>query len=274
MPLDDHGQALGGGQPVDVGPGCAGVSDVHWAGRGVGGKAPGALGQVYIVVVGRGCADVVVADVALALGLDLGVDGDAEGGVAGLCGAGGHLQGEAAVAEQVLLEPQRAAGCAGDVLEGAGGVGADDHDGVGLTGGAGGGELGVGMGRLVVAGGVEHHWEADALAQDGGAEVALADVGEHLRAQVDAVEDSAGAPEGYLVGGGAGDEVVVSLLELLAGEGFVFEDVDGLVRHNCTSCLPLVAAKAVYGEGGEGVKSLGCGLVRRVLGSEGGGSGA
>ena len=165
-------------------------------------------------------ADVVVADVALALGLDLGVDGDAEGGVAGLGGAGGHLEGEAAVLEEVLLEPQRAGGGAGDVLHGAGGVGADDHDGAGLAGGAGGGQLGVGVGRLVVAGGVEHHREADALSQHGGAEIALADVGQHLRAQVDAVEDGTGAPEGDLVGGRACDEIVVSLVQLLAGDGF------------------------------------------------------
>ena len=118
----------------------------------------------------------------------------------------------------------------------AGGVGADDHDGAGLAGGAGGGELGVGVGRLVVAGRVEHDGEADALAEDGGAEVALADVGEHLRAEVDAVEDGAGAAEGDFVGGGAGDEVVVSLLQLLAGDGFVFEDVDGFVGHDATSC--------------------------------------
>ena len=108
--LDDHGQALGGGQPVYVGPRGAGVADVHRAGRGVGGEAPGALGQFDVVVIGRGRADVVVADVALALGLYLGVDGDAEGGVAGLGGAGGHFQCEAAVTEQVLLEPQGAGG--------------------------------------------------------------------------------------------------------------------------------------------------------------------
>ena len=99
--LDDHGQALGGGQPVDVGPRRAGVADVHRAGRGVGSETPGVLGQVDLVVVGRGRADVVIADVALALGLDLGVDGDAEGSVAGLGGAGGHLEGQAAVLEQV-----------------------------------------------------------------------------------------------------------------------------------------------------------------------------
>ena len=90
------------------------------------------------------------------LGFDLGVNGDAEGGVASLGGAGGHLEGEAAVLEQVLLEPQGAGGGTGDVLQGAGGVGADYHDGAGLAGGTGGGELGVGVGGLVVAGRVEH----------------------------------------------------------------------------------------------------------------------
>ena len=252
MPLIDHGQTLGGGHPVDVGPGGGGVADVHGSSRSVGGKAPGGLGQVDVIVVGRGVADVVVADVALALGLDLGVYGDAEGGVSGLGGAGGHLEGEAAVAEQVLLEPQGAGGGASDVLQGAGGVGADDHDGAGLPGGAGGGQLGVGVGRLVVACGVEHQGEADALAEDGSAKVALADVGEHLRAEVDAVEDGTGAPEGYLVGGRACDEVVVSLLQLLAGEGLVFEDVDGLVGHDATSCAR--GAGAVYGGGGWSVK--------------------
>ena len=91
--LDDHGQALGGGQPVDVGPRGAGVADVHHAGRGVGGEAPGVLGEFDLVVVGRGRADVIVADVALALGLDLGVDGDAECGVAGLGGRGRPSRG-------------------------------------------------------------------------------------------------------------------------------------------------------------------------------------
>ena len=133
-------------------------------------------------------------------------------------------------------------------------MGADNHDGASLPGGAGGGELGVGVGRLVVSGGVEHHWEADALAEDGGAEVALADIGEHLGAQADAVEDGTGAPQGDLVGGRASDEVVVSLFELLAGDGFVFEDVDGVVGHFGTCWPPLVAAMAVYGGGGAGVK--------------------
>ena len=233
--LDDEGQALGAGQPVDVGPGGPGVSDVHWAGWGVGGKTPGALGQFDIVVVGRGRAHVVVADVALALGLDLGVHGDAESSVAGLGGAGGHLEGEAAVFEEVLLEPQRPGGGGRHVLHGAGGVGADDHHRASLAGGAGGGQLGVGVGRLVVARRVEHDGEADALAEDGGAEVALADVGQHPGAQADAVEDGAGAPEGNLVGGRAGDEVVVSLLQLLAGGGFVLEDVDGFIGHFAAS---------------------------------------
>ena len=103
-----------------------------------------------------------------------------------------------------------AGGGAGHVLQSSGGVGADDHDGARLPGGAGSGQLGVGVGRLVVARRVQHHREADALPQHGGAEVALADVGQHLRAQLDAVEDGAGAPEGDLVGGRAGDEVVVS----------------------------------------------------------------
>ena len=42
--------------------------------------------------------------------------------------------------------------------------------------------------------------------------------------------------QGDLVGGCAGDEVVVSLLQLLAGDGFVFEDVYGFVGHDATSC--------------------------------------
>ena len=207
------------------------------------------LGQVNLVVVGRGRADVVVADVALALGLYLGVDGDAEGGVASLGGAGRHLEGEAPVFEQVLLEPKRSGGDTGDVLHGAGGVGADDHDGAGGSGGAGGGQLGVGVGRLVVARRVEHHREADTLPQHGGAEVALADVGQHLRAQVDAVEDGPGAPQGDLVGGRACDEVIVSLVQLLAGDGFILKDVYRLVGHDRTSCAR--GARAVYGGVGE-----------------------
>ena len=135
-----------------------------------------------------------------------------------------------------------------------GGVGADDHHGASLAGGAGGGQLGVGVGRLVVAGRVEHHREADALAQHGGAEVALADVGQHPGAQVDAVEDGASAPEGDLVGGRACDEIVVSLLQLLAGDGFVFEYVDGLVGHFDASWPRIPAAKAVYGGAGGSVK--------------------
>ena len=235
--LDDQGQTLGTGQPVDIAPGGAGVADVHGAGRGIGGEPPGALRQVYIVVIGGGVAYIIVADVALALGFDLGVDGDTERGVARLGGAGGHLEGQAAVLEEILLEPQRPRGGASDVLQLAGGVGADDHDRPGLAGSAGGGQLSVGVGRLVVARRVEHDREADALAQDGGAEVALTDVGQHLRAQLDAVEDGAGASQGYLVGGRAGDEVVVSLLQLLAGDGFVFEYIYWLVGHDATSWL-------------------------------------
>ena len=130
----------------------------------------------------------------------------------------------------------------------------DDHDGAGLAGGAGGGQLGVGVGRLVVAGRIEHHGEADALSQHGGAEVALADVREHPRAEVDAVQDGAGAPEGDFVGGRAGDEIVVSLLQFLAGDGFIFKDVYRLVGHFAASWPLLLAARAVYGGGSSGVK--------------------
>ena len=48
-----------------------------------------------------------------------------------------------------------------------------------------------------------------------GTEVALADVRQHFRAQVDAVQYGAGAPQGYLVGGRARNEIVVSLFQHL-----------------------------------------------------------
>ena len=238
--LDDHRQALGAGQPVDVGPGGAGVADVHHAGRGVGGEAPGVLGELDLVVVGRGRADVVVADVALALGLDLGVDGDAEGGVAGLGGAGGHLQGEAPVLEEVLLEPKwpgLAAPATSSMVRAAWEL-------TTMTVPA------FPAARAVASS--ASGWAASWL--PAGSSI----TGKLMRCPSTVVLRSRWLMsvsifgrswmlsrtarvrrEGDLVGGRAGDEVVVSLLQLFAGDGFVLKDVYGLVGH-FTASWPLL----------------------------------
>ena len=120
-----------------------------------------------------------------------------------------------------------------------------DHDGARLAGGAGGGQLGVGWAASWLPAGSSitgklMRWPSTVVLR-----VALADVGQHLWSQVDAVEHGAGAPQGDLVGGRACDEIVVSLLQLLAGDGFVFKNVYGLVGHFNASWPRIPAAKAV-----------------------------
>ena len=187
--------------------------------------------EVQLGVVGRFGADVVVADVAFALGLDLGVQGHADGRVAGLFGAGGHLQSQAAILEEILLEPERAGGGRGHVLQGTRGVGAEHHDRTHLAGGFDRGDFGLGMRRAVVAGGIEHDGQGDFLSQNRGGQRTVFDIHHHARAQHDRIEHGAGAADGDLIGGSAGDEIVVTLLDTLFGDLLVLENVDGFRGH-------------------------------------------
>ena len=115
--------------------------------------------------------------------------------------------------------------------QGAGGVGAEYHDGAHRAGGFDRGNFRLGMGRAVVAGGIEHDREGDFLAQYSGSQGTVFDVHHHAGAQHDRIEHGAGAADGDLVGGSAGDEIVVSLLDALLRDLFVLENIDGFSGH-------------------------------------------
>mgnify|MGYP007011237982 CR=1 FL=1 len=63
------------------------------------------------------------------------------------------------------------------------------------------------------------------LAEDRGAQVALSHVHHPPGSHDDGVQDLAGPPKRYLVGGGAGYEVVVAFVETPFGDLFVFIDI-------------------------------------------------
>ena len=155
------------------------------------------------------------------------VDGEHHGGVTGVLGTADQNLGQLAVLEEVELEPQRVLRHPGHLLDAVAGGGAEGHDGIGGSGGAGGGQFAGRVGPLVGAGGRKHHGEADALAQDLGGHVALADVNEHAGTQRDRFH----CPDVGGVGGPVGRvQVAEEAVEHRLGYGLLgpgLEIVDG-----------------------------------------------
>ena len=177
-----------------------------------------------------------IAEVAFPLGLDLGIQRQAQGGVARRLGALRHLEGQAAVFEHIRLEPEGAGGRLRHLLQGAGGLGAQHQNRAGGARGPGAGQLAFRMGGGVVACRVQHDREADVLPQDRGAQIPLADVHHHARPQHDGIEHRPGAAEGDLVGGPSRDEVILPLPYLPLGYLLVLVDIDWVRDHVTPSC--------------------------------------
>ena len=187
-------------------------------------------------IVGRGGADIVVAHVAFPLGLDLGIQCQAQGGIARRLGAMCHLESQAALLKKVRLEPEGAGGCLRHLLQGAGGLGAQHHQRAGGARSPGAGQLAFRMGGGVVPRRVQQDREADVLPQDRGAQVPLADVHHHARPQQDGIEHGPSAAEGDLIGRRSRDEVILPLAQLPLGYFLVLVDVDGVRVHTIPSC--------------------------------------
>ena len=101
-------------------------------------------------------------------------------------------------------------------------MGAQDHQRSRGAGRPDGSDLGVGMGRPMIARRVQHDGKGDLMPQHHGAQIPMADVNHHAGTHHDGVENSPSAPDGYLVGGAPGDKVVIALLDAGPGDLLVF----------------------------------------------------
>src|SRR5215475_5760782 len=114
-------------------------------------------------IVGRGWASIVIAHIAFPLRLNLGIQRQAQGSVASLLSAAGHVEGQAALLKKIRLEPEGAGSRLRYLLQSAGGLGAQHQNRTGGARSPDAGQLALRMGGGVVPRRVQHNREADGL---------------------------------------------------------------------------------------------------------------
>ena len=186
-------------------------------------------GGLVVHAVGAGAPglDEAVGGVALAAGVVGGVDGDAEGVVAGGDGAGGVVVDEFVAAADVELEDLGAGGGGGGGFQAGMGDGADDDWDAGGGGGAAGFGGASGVEGFERADGGQGDGDGEAVGEEGGGGVDGGDVAQDAGAEGDHVQRLAVAGCGGLGFGGA-DEVAPGVAVQL-GLGCFDEFVQGLV---------------------------------------------
>ena len=148
-----------------------------------------------------------LGDVALAPAVDLRVDGDAEGIVAGVHRLLHPVGDPGIVAAHIELVDLGARAALHDVLEAERGHRADQHPDIAGAGALGDGDATAGLEGFQRSDGRQHDGQADLLAEDFGGRIDLRNVAQHARLEGDRVESQpVAAQRGF--GFGAADQII------------------------------------------------------------------